>query len=193
MADLREFVAGVFTRLRGPGYIASLYGELHAQGAFPGRSWRAHVDTLRRLVPGIDSKIILDYGCGPLGGLSECFGDNVIAYDPFVEKYSALPWGRRFDLVFSSDVLEHMRISAIDELLAQIRRARPQYLFLNISTRPAFKRLPNGANAHLTIKPAEWWLQHLGERLGAAYRPVLAEADLLRNEGTFAFGGNNDA
>jgi hypothetical protein len=185
--QLLEYCAGLVTRWRGADYLASLYTEMHSKGAFPGDSWRVHVDTLRRLVPQIDGKTILDYGCGRLGGLSREFGERVIPYDPFVAQYSTPPWDKKFDVVFSSDVFEHMKLSAIDELLERIRAARPEFVFLNISTRPAHKLLPNGANAHLTVRPAAWWLEHLGQSLGADYCPVLAEADLLRDEGTFCF------
>ncbi len=185
-ASFVELVSGLVTKFRGPEYLAKLNREMHAHGAFPGHSWRAHVEALGRFVPDLHDKTILDYGCGPLGGLQQHFGDRVIPYDPFVEKFSAPPWNKTFDVVFSSDVMEHVPVAEITALLDRINRSTASYVFLNISTRRAHKPLPNRANAHLTIKPAHWWLDTLSTAL-PRFTPTLAEADLLRDEGTFCF------
>ena len=185
--ELSDRLARVATRLRGEDYYAAQYQEMHAHGAFPGKSWEHHVDTLMRVIPDIADKTVLDFGCGPLGGLAARLGDKVISYDPFVQKFSTPPWDRRFDGVFSSDVLEHMTSRQIDEFLTRVATARPEFVFLNVSTRPAFKNLPNGANAHLTVKPGEWWLPYAGGKLGPDYTPLLAQVDLLSNEVTLCF------
>ena len=186
-ATLVEFVSGLVTKMRGPAYVAKMNREMHAHGAFPGHSWRAHVEALERFVPDLGQKTILDYGCGPLGGLRQQFGDRVIPFDPFVEAFSSPPWARPFDVVFSSDVFEHIPAGEIAPLLEKFRQSSARYVFLNISTRKAHKPLPNGANAHLTIRPANWWLTTLTKALAPQFRPTLAEADLLRDEGTFCF------
>lgn len=186
-AALVEFVSGLVTKIRGPEYVAKLNREMHAHGAFPGHSWRAHIEALERFVPDLRQKTILDYGCGPLGGLRQEFGERVIAYDPFVEAFSSPPWARPFDVVFSSDVFEHIPAGEIPPLLEKIRQSQARYVFLNISTRRAYKALPNRANAHLTVRPARWWLNTLTRALAPEFRPALAEDDLLRDEGTFCF------
>ena len=182
--ELSDRLARVATRWRSEDYYAAQYQEMHAHGAFPGKSWEHHVDTLCRIVPDVGQKTVVDFGCGPLGGLAARLGDRVISYDPFVEKYSTPPWDRRFDGVFSSDVLEHMTAKQIEEFLNRVAGARPEFVFLNVSTRPAFKNLPNGANAHLTVKPGDWWLQYVGEKMGPEYKPLLAQVDLLSSEVT---------
>lgn len=186
-APLLEVVSGLITKFRGPTYLARLNREMHANGAFPGQSWRAQLEALARFVPDLEHKTILDFGCGPLGGLRQHFGDRVIPHDPFVDAYSAAPWSSPFDVVFSSDVLEHMRLADIVSFLEQVSRSSARYVFLNISTRRAYKPLPNRANTHLTIRPAHWWLETITKALGPQFAPKLAEADLLRDEGTFCF------
>jgi hypothetical protein len=190
-ARLLEVMTGLATKWRGPDYLAGLYSEMHANGAFPGHSWRVHVDLLRRLVPDLDRLTIVDYGCGPHGGLRQSLGEQVIPFDPFVEAFSTPPWDRDFDLLFSSDVLEHMPIGQIDRLIDKLVASRAQHVFLNISTRPAHKHLPNGANAHLTVKPTRWWLDYLTGGLHQRFNPLVAQADLLRNEATFYFRGKD--
>ena len=191
-ATLVEFVSGLVTKIRGPAYVAKMNREMHAHGAFPGHSWRAHVEALERFVPDLGQKTILDYGCGPLGGLRQHFGDRVIPFDPFVETFSRPPWAKPFDVVFSSDVFEHIPAGEIAPLLEKIRQSSAQYVFLNISTRRAHKPLPNGANAHLTIRSARWWLNTLTNGLAPQFTSTLAEADLLRDEGTFCFKRTDD-
>jgi len=34
-------------------------------------------------------------------------------------------------------------------------------VYANIASYPAQKTLPNGENAHCTIRPAEWWLEKI--------------------------------
>jgi hypothetical protein len=187
----RELVAGYWTRLRAGAYYDSLYLELHAQHAFKGNTWRSHLDLLRKSVPDINNLRILDFGCGPKGGLSAELGANVTPHDPYVEKYAESPWNKTFDVVFSSDVLEHMTLQHISAFAQNIVKAHPAFVFLNISTRPAQKNLPNGANAHLTVNRPEWWLSYLGEKLGSAYQPTLAVSDLLSQDVSLCFHREN--
>jgi|GEM_PF-859776 len=67
------------------------------------------------------------------------------------------PAGEKFDAVVSCDVLEHIDQDdlpwVVDELFAFARKA----IFVAIGSYPAAKTLPNGENAHCTIKPSSWW------------------------------------
>ena len=71
-------------------------------------------------------------------------------------EFSAKP-DRRFDLVISTDVLEHIPEESIDKILKDIFNYSDQWVFLTICTREAREILPNGMNAHATVKPEEWW------------------------------------
>ncbi len=190
-AQLLEPVFNVATRLRGREYIGGLYQQLHGEGKFKGVTWRAHLEDFRRAVPNLASKRILDYGCGPRGGLAEEFGENVISHDPYVERYAALPWQQKFDVVFSSDVLEHMPLLECSQFLQRVRTSQAEHVFLVISTRRASKRLPNGANAHLTVKSADWWLSFLQDGLSAEFTPTLALSNLLRQVAVCCFQRNS--
>jgi 2-polyprenyl-3-methyl-5-hydroxy-6-metoxy-1,4-benzoquinol methylase len=118
---------------------------MHAKGLFPGVTWRNVFDSFTAAILDLDRRTILDFGCGPRGGLAEQFGaDRVVSYDPYVEAYSASPWHRPFDVVFSSDVLEHLPEQDIEAFAAHVLRSRPQFMFLNISTREAHKTFSTG-------------------------------------------------
>lgn len=174
------------TIVRGQAYYDRLYLAMHKSQAFHGDTWRAHLHQLRQVVPDLEQLTILDFGCGPKGGLSREYR-NVIPYDPYVTQFSAPPWEKQFDVVFSSDVLEHMTRRQISEFLSRLRRAAPKFIFLVASTRKAQKSLPNGANAHLTVQPPGWWLAFVANALGSHYLPIMATADLIREDVSLCF------
>lgn len=169
------------------GHLADQYRQMHAKRAFPGHSWKTHFETLRHCVPEIEELRIVDFGCGPNGGLAEFLPDNVISFDPYVERFNKEPWDTDFDVLFSSDVLEHVPQRDVAPFLDNVRKSAPSYVFLNVSTRKAFKTLPDGTNAHITIKPAKWWLSRVGEGLGERFECSYASEDLLRAEVTLCF------
>lgn len=110
---------------------------------------------------------ILDFGCGKselIDNLNDFFASfsfkfEFIKYDPAIEKFSFRPSGN-FDLVINTDVLEHIHESELDIILKDIR-SHSKNCFINISTRLANTILPNGENAHVTVKPCNWWFNLL--------------------------------
>jgi hypothetical protein len=147
-----------------------LYREMHAKGLFPGVAWRSVFETFAAAIPDLERRIILDFGCGPRGGLAEQLKPGqVVSYDPYVERYSEPPWSQSFDVVFSSDVLEHLPQREIEVFAVNVFRCRPEFVFVNISTRPAHKTFSSGENVHVTVKPATWWQNTLGRFWRPAY------------------------
>ncbi len=177
---LFQGILNAITRIRGQHYRASLYRDMHERKLFKGVAWRKNLLDVQTAVPELDAKRILDFGCGPNGGLAQELGDRVVSYDPYVPAFARTPWHAQFDVVFSSDVLEHLTFSEIREFFNNVNRSQARYVFLVISTRPAKKQLPNGANAHLTVKPYAWWLKTVHAQLGPRFRPTLAKYDVMR-------------
>lgn len=165
------------------------YRELHAEGKFLGASYAPHLKAIQKLVGEDWGKArILDFGCGPLGGLQvSCGSGRVAGYDPYVEAFSVLPWGKGpYDLVFSSDVLEHLLVKDVREFCGNVALEKPRWIYLAISTRPALKTFPNGQNVHLTIEPASWWQGFL-QGFWSDYRVVRAHSDLVDGQAVFGF------
>lgn len=175
------------SRWKGTPYLAPLYREMHEDGKFQGRSWQKNLDEFRTVIPDVEAKTILDFGCGPLGGMAAVFGENVIPFDPFVDRFAALPWDQHLDVVFSSDVLEHMPWRDIRDLLSRIKRSSAEYAYFAISTRRATKSLPNAANAHLLVRRPKWWLRRLRRELRGEFEVTHAAAHLLQREVTLCF------
>jgi hypothetical protein len=172
-----------------PRYIALLeqYRILHVEGdptggvaagkMFPGQSLFMHARSIKRLIQETGAQNILDYGSGkglqysarpykaPDGSDHESIQeywdvDFIQCYDPCYEPFSVLP-AQRFDGVISTDVLEHCPEDDIPWILEEMFGLAKRFLFANVACYAAQKHLPNGENAHATIKPPTWWKEVL--------------------------------
>lgn len=106
---------------------------------------------------------MLDYGCGE-GNLADLFKlkKNILIYkyDPAIAKYSKLDKNLKVDLVTNCDVMEHIPEDEIDNILREMSNISKN-IFFNIYLTEAKTFLPNGENAHCTIKPKKWWLKKI--------------------------------
>lgn len=134
------------------------------ESVFPGDSLTQHASSIKQLIDSTGSKTLLDYGCGKgyqytkLNLHDEYFnGIMPSLYDPGT-KYSDFPEGE-FDGVLCTDVLEHIEEKDLDGVLEQIYSKATKFVYLGVCTVPAQAILPDGRNAHVTIKPFAWWLE----------------------------------
>ena len=105
---------------------------------------------------------VIDYGCGRsrLPDLLKYLGvPKVTRYDPAIPAYSARPEAKH-DLLISVDVMEHLPEDEVDGVLSDMM-SLGRNAVLVINTRLAKTILPDGRNAHLTVRPAIWWLKTL--------------------------------
>jgi hypothetical protein len=186
--------------------LQRVYADIHVGGLsqssedegaalFAGNSLLPFVDDIRAMIEATGARTVLDYGCGKatihkqealtlpdgrrVGRLRDYWRiDGVTLYDPGVAAYAQLPQGR-FDGVISTDVLEHIPEEDIPWVLREFFDYADRFVFANIAAYPATKTLPNGWNAHVTIKPAAWWRQQVGQAAqgwrGQAYCFVVSE------------------
>jgi hypothetical protein len=112
---------------------------------------------INKIIKEFDVKSILDYGCGKAEFQKYIFEKNlkITNFDPAYEEFSKKPVGF-FDLVLCIDVMEHIEESKVEEVFADIF-SYSNKVFLTISCYPAIQTLPNGKNAHYTIKEPNWW------------------------------------
>ncbi|MEE9301395.1 MAG: class I SAM-dependent methyltransferase [Alphaproteobacteria bacterium] len=163
--------------------LIRLYERMHAKGlperglmadeTFKGKSLPRQVVEIKELIDRHGAKSLLDYGAGkaylywakqitfPDGqvfdGLMPYWGiESIALYDPGYARFNVLPTGR-FDAVISTDVLEHCPEEDIPWILAELFSYARRFVFANIACFAAKKSLPNGENAHATVKPPEWW------------------------------------
>jgi len=140
---------------------------------FAGTSLLPQAHHIRRLVEQTGARSILDYGSGkgaqyrpmPLaengvrrwGSIQEYWGvERIVCYDPAYPPFSTLPAGR-FDGVVCTDVLEHCAEEDLEWIVAGLFALAARFVFASVACHPAVKRLPNGENAHCTVRPPEYW------------------------------------
>lgn len=155
------------------------YQHLHKdETIFRGYSLKFYIPEITTLIRDGHLKSALDYGCGKAElherhRLQELWRLDVLdKYDPGVVEWCEPP-SRSYDLVFCTDVMEHIEESDIDSVLRHIHSMTRKVAFFSISTRLASKLLPDGTNAHKTVKPEKWWRVKLSEafpdKLAIAY------------------------
>ncbi len=118
-----------------------------------------------RVVRTLGASSLSDYGAGKRR-LEAALREERIAvdyrpYDPAFPDYGE-PCPA--DLVCCIDVLEHVEPDCLDAVLDDLRRITVSHGLFTVHTGPAQKVLPDGRNAHLIQRPAEWWLERLEPR-----------------------------
>jgi len=167
--------------------LLDLYRQMHVEGetllniapkkTFPGKSLLPHAERLKILFESHGVKKVLDYGAGKgyqyskkvrfekpnkvfpnkvFRGIADYWGVSVTCYDPAYPPYARLP-ERTFDAVIATDVLEHCPSEDMAWILDEMFSRARKVVYANIPCYPAQKQLPNGENAHTTIRPVDWW------------------------------------
>ena len=110
-------------------------------------------------------KTALDYGSGGsdlnTGEVSEgiSFKDYVGLKKIFqFEPARNIKNNGKFDLVLSFDVLEHIFIADLPWVIDDIFSKANKCVLINIACYEAAALLPNGENAHITVRHPLWWL-----------------------------------
>lgn len=106
-------------------------------------------------------KSVLDYGCGRSDLVNKLDIPLKYRYDPAIPEYNNKP-PTTVDLVTCTDVLEHIPEDELDDFMEDIKSCGRKFFF-NVCTRLAHEILPNGDNAHCTVKPVDWWVERLKE------------------------------
>ncbi len=157
---------------------SEVYGRMHDQGhkIFSGYSIKSSVADIAELVGHLRYRLdegqcprLLDYGSGKgyqyLGmRVHERWGSILpVCYDPGVKQLSERPTGR-FNGVICTDVMEHIEEADVPKILDDIFSflPGPGFAYFYIACRPAKrKKLPDGRDVHVTIKPPVWWAEQV--------------------------------
>ncbi len=115
---------------------------------------------------------ILDYGCGD-GSLKKWIEEKDITdkkwtlYDPGIPEYKNIPQGK-FDLVITTDVLEHVEEIMLNKVLAHLRELTGRFLYNEIAcyfSGTSFADGPYaGQDLHINMKPPDVWSKRLCHR-----------------------------
>ena len=135
------------------------YKEYHKDyRKYPGNNLEPQLHHILQLMQETESTTLLDYGCGK----GYQYHNNRLPisptlYDPAVPEHENKPKGQ-FHGVISTDVMEHIPEEQISDVFREISQYATRFVFLAIATDLAIATLPNGENAHCTIKPLDWWV-----------------------------------
>ena len=64
---------------------------------------------------------------------------------------------QKVDCVISFDVLEHIFVADVSNVIDEIFSYATKLVVLNIACYEAAALLPNGENAHITVRDPHWW------------------------------------
>ena len=147
-----------------PEYVEQLKQHREADPGWGASAVRNAGDHIIRYIqkhPAI--KTVLDFGCG-VGTLREFAREAGLAvdwyeYDPSVPGKDKLPTAT-FDLIVTTDVMEHIEPGSLDETLDWIAEHSHRQ-FHHIDNNDTKDRLPDGRDVHLIVKPQPWWESNL--------------------------------
>ncbi|WP_297601580.1 MULTISPECIES: methyltransferase domain-containing protein [Helicobacter] len=135
------------------------YKELHAKSENYGTSSIAYLREVCLCIDYLKPKIVLDYGCGKgilFKALQKKYpGISFFGYDPSIPEYEILSVDKA-DLIINTDVLEHIPVEYLPNVVKHIASISNN-CFFGLHHYAAGQILPNGENAHCTIKPASWY------------------------------------
>jgi len=134
----------------------------HNEKTFAGYSLKNYLGEIAALVKETSAETLLDYGSGKgyqylAKRMHEAWGGILpVCYDVGVRQLTERPTGK-FDGVISTDVLEHIAEPDVDQVLDDIFSFAEAFVFLAIACRKSKKTLPDGRDAHLTVREPSWW------------------------------------
>jgi hypothetical protein len=153
-------------------HAARVYGDTSVKNL---RFLRADIKLLR-------PRSILDYGCGQsrlLEALRLGYPVELARYDPAIPVWATKP-EKSVDLLINVDVLEHVEEHDLDTVLAEMAGLCRNAIII-VDTKPASALLPDGRNAHVTVRPHAWWR----ERLSRHFTPLYPQATARRSRAGF--------
>ncbi|MFH1498877.1 MAG: methyltransferase domain-containing protein [Verrucomicrobiota bacterium] len=139
------------------------YKQIHATRQYGDTSIK-NLRYLRPQVQVLAPATILDFGCGRsklVDVLGQATGARITRHDPAIPEFSAEPEGT-FDLLTNIDVLEHVPEENLDDVVGKMASLCRNAIIV-IDTVPAEAVLPNGENAHCTLRTHAWWQQYLSK------------------------------
>jgi hypothetical protein len=140
--------------------------QIKVDNAFNDFELRAYRLQIRSIFNENTISTVLDYGCGGsdwrINGFDDTTGQSAIEYFKLKNAYRYEPARnlderQPVDCVISFDVLEHIFISDVPSVLRDMFSYATKLIVINIACYPAAAKLPNGENAHITVRHPIWW------------------------------------
>jgi ubiquinone/menaquinone biosynthesis C-methylase UbiE len=164
-------------------------------------NWVYGINIVDNLINNFNFKTVLDAGCGTGDVVRYLLSKGYDAYGAEISKaaivanakdlfdskrivncsLSNLPFkDNHFDVVFTSEVLEHIPEDEIPSVLKELNRVSKNIVFATISLRPS----SNFNKYHCTVKSREWWENQFVDQNFEKLKDVV---DLLQQKGYYDF------
>lgn len=151
------------------------YKQLHSKVESYGTTSVSYINEVCLIIDFLKPKSILDYGCGKgtlINKLKSLYPNvEIIGYDPAIPGIDKLPENIKVDLIINTDVLEHIPEDEIDSTIYKIKSISDNVYF-NLHHALACALLPDGTNAHCTVRNKYWYNAKFSE-----YFPVITFLD----------------
>tara|TARA_B100000767_G_C19592509_1_gene462096 strand:- start:111 stop:812 length:702 start_codon:yes stop_codon:yes gene_type:complete len=162
--------------------------KLPPEKMFANGEYAKEAPRIKRLMAKNDCRSIINFGCGNPdafythrfvneevkitidgGGSKSPVYDSVYdflgkpyvkMYDPGIKELSFYP-DFPAEMVVCTDVLEHIPAQDIPWFLDELFKFTTKVLHVSIHLGPAVTVLPDGRNAHVCIRPRDWWRQEI--------------------------------
>jgi hypothetical protein len=122
-------------------------------------------EQIKKIVEHFNAKNCLDYGSGgsDLNKTKLANGEKFIDYVGLKKIKSFEPARNKkkkdkCDIVLCFDVLEHVFINDVPWVINDLFKYAAKCIVINVACYNAAALLPNGENAHITVRPPSWWL-----------------------------------
>lgn len=162
VSSKQQSLIDMYTAMAKDGYETA--DQQHVAVAFSDMEVRAFKDLVKPLLSRFEVKSLLDFGCGGSDYLAPDFSNGMNAQTFFdldevrlFEPARNIDQRQRSDAVFCFDVLEHIFIADVPRVVRELFDHAEKLLVVNVACYPARALLPNGENAHITVRPPVWW------------------------------------
>lgn len=139
------------------------YRIVHAAGSDYGSTSIKRAPYILPHVRALKPRSVIDYGCGTSelwSMIKDCGVPLVHRYDPGIPSLSERP--APADLLVNVDVLEHIPEHDLDRVISDMASLASRAVII-VDHHKAKTILPDGSNAHATIRPADWWHERLAK------------------------------
>lgn len=177
-----------YRSMHSQGYARVINGETvytAAADTFCGSALPNFVRPVRALIRSTGARTILDYGAGKglqyswsihvdgarYHNVQQYWGvERIALYEPALPGCDVLPTTALHGVV-CTDVLARIPESDLPWVLEEMFTLAQKFVFANVACYPDLTQLPNGDNAHCTVRTPEWW-QTLLQRAASHYPGV---------------------
>lgn len=161
--------------------------QVKPEDMFANGEFAKEAPTIKKLMEKNDCRSLINFGCGnpdaffkhPFIDKSSTIDKGGVAMNPrhkSVWSYLGKPYIKMYDpgieelnvypdfpaeMLVCTDVLEHIPAQDVPWFLDELLKLTTKVLHVSVHLGPAVTILPDGRNAHVCVRPRDWWRQQI--------------------------------